>query len=100
MPAFLERERAGNRLRRDVRFRREFHTWLVEYAGRPTRLHFARRLTERLGGARIYLKREDLLHTGAHKINNTIGQALVARRLKKRGLLAEAGAGQNGGGTA
>jgi tryptophan synthase beta chain len=100
MPAILELERAWMRLRRDAGFRREFQTWLAEYAGRPTRLHFARRLTERLGGARIYLKREDLLHTGAHKINNTIGQALVARRLKKRRLIAETGAGQHGVATA
>src|SRR5262245_39050650 len=100
MPAILELERAWMRLRRDASFRREFHGWLADYAGRPTRLHFARRLSERLGGARIYLKREDLLHTGAHKINNTIGQALVARRLKKRRLIAETGAGQHGVATA
>jgi tryptophan synthase beta chain len=100
MPAILELERAWAKLRREARFRREFHEWLVGYAGRPTRLHFARRLTDRLGGARIYLKREDLLHTGAHKINNTIGQALVARRLGKRRLIAETGAGQHGVATA
>jgi tryptophan synthase beta chain len=100
MPAILELERAWVKLRREARFRREFRTWLTEYAGRPTRLHFARRLSERLGGARIYLKREDLLHTGAHKINNTIGQALVARRLGKRRLIAETGAGQHGVATA
>jgi tryptophan synthase beta chain len=100
MPAILELERAWTKLRRDARFQREFRTWLTEYAGRPTRLHFARRLSERLGGARIYLKREDLLHTGAHKINNTIGQALVARRLGKRRLIAETGAGQHGVATA
>src|SRR6185369_6753986 len=100
MPAILELERAWTKLRRDARFRREFHTYLNEYAGRPTRLHFARRLTERLGGAKVYLKREDLLHTGAHKINNTIGQGLVARRLKKRRLIAETGAGQHGVATA
>jgi tryptophan synthase beta chain len=100
MPAILELERAWLRLRRDAGFRREFRGWLADYAGRPTRLHFARRLSERLGGARIYLKREDLLHTGAHKINNTLGQALVARRLKKRRLIAETGAGQHGVATA
>jgi tryptophan synthase beta chain len=100
MPAILELERAWMRLRRDAGFRREFRGWLTDYAGRPTRLHFARRLSERLGGARIYLKREDLLHTGAHKINNTIGQALVARRLRKRRLIAETGAGQHGVATA
>ena len=100
MPALLETERAFMRLRVDAGFRRELDEYLREYAGRPTRLHFARRLSERLGGARIYLKREDLLHTGAHKINNTIGQALLARRLKKRRLIAETGAGQHGVATA
>src|SRR4029453_3499669 len=88
MPALLELEQAWAKLRRDARFRREFHGWLRDYAGRPTRLYFARRLSERLGGARIYLKREDLLHTGAHKVNNTIGQALVARRLPHTPVLA------------
>jgi tryptophan synthase beta chain len=100
MPALLELEQAWSKLRREAKFRREFQTWLQEYAGRPTRLYFARRLSQRLGGARIYLKREDLLHTGAHKINNTIGQALVARRLKKPRLIAETGAGQHGVATA
>jgi tryptophan synthase beta chain len=100
MPAILELERAWAKLRKDAAFRREFRTWLTEYAGRPTRLHYARRLSDRLGGARIYLKREDLLHTGAHKINNPIGQALVARRLRKRRLIAETGAGQHGVATA
>jgi tryptophan synthase beta chain len=100
MPALLDLERAWEKLRRDRRFRAEFAGWLRDYAGRPTRLYFARRLSERLGGARIYLKREDLLHTGAHKVNNTIGQALVARRLKKTRLIAETGAGQHGVATA
>src|SRR2546429_618760 len=100
MPQLLELERAYARLARDAAFRRELTQWLREYAGRPTRLYFARRLSGRLGGARIYLKREDLLHTGAHKINNTIGQGLVARRLKKTRLIAETGAGQHGVATA
>src|SRR5262249_5900057 len=100
MPALLELEHAWARLRRDARFRREFHGWLRDYAGRPTRLYFARRLSERLGGARIYLKREDLLHTGAHKVNNTIGPALVARGLGKARRIAETGAGQHGVATA
>jgi len=100
MPALLELDRAWTRLRRDAAFKREFATWLADYAGRPTRLYFARRLTEHLGGAKIYLKREDLLHTGAHKINNTLGQGLVARRLKKARLIAETGAGQHGVATA
>jgi tryptophan synthase beta chain len=100
MPALLDLEKAWFRLRRDRAFQKELQSWLVEYAGRPTRLYFARRLSERLGGARIYLKREDMLHTGAHKINNTLGQALVARRLKKTRLIAETGAGQHGVATA
>jgi tryptophan synthase beta chain len=100
MPALLELERAWERLRADRGFQREFHHWLRTYANRPTPLYFAERLTKRVGGARIYLKREDLLHTGAHKINNTIGQALVARRLKKARLIAETGAGQHGVATA
>ena len=73
---------------------------LRNYAGRPTPLYFARRLTEKLGGARIYFKREDLLHTGAHKINNCLGQALLARRMGKRRIIAETGAGQHGVATA
>jgi tryptophan synthase beta chain len=100
MPALLDLERAWRKLRRDAAFRRELAFWLREYANRPTPLYLARRLTQRLGGARIYLKREDLLHTGAHKINNTIGQALVARRLGKTRLIAETGAGQHGVATA
>jgi len=100
MPALIELEHAYRRARADARFRREFRRWLTEYAGRPTPLYFAERLSRRLGGARIYLKREDLLHTGAHKINNTIGQALLARRLGKTRLIAETGAGQHGVATA
>src|SRR5205085_106541 len=100
MPALIDLERAYERLRRNATFQREFTRWLRDYAGRPTRLYFAQHLSRRLGGARIYLKREDLLHTGAHKINNTIGQALVARRLGKTRLIAETGAGQHGVATA
>jgi tryptophan synthase beta chain len=100
MPALLELEATWTTLRRDRGFRRDLQRWLRTYANRPTPLYFAERLTQRLGGARIYLKREDLLHTGAHKINNTIGQALVARRLKKTRLIAETGAGQHGVATA
>ena len=100
MTALLDLERAYGRLRRARGFQREFGRWLRDYAGRPTRLYFAERLTRRLGGAQIYLKREDLLHTGAHKINNTLGQALVARRLGKSRLIAETGAGQHGVATA
>jgi tryptophan synthase beta chain len=100
MPALLELERAWDRLRRDASFRAELRHWLGAYAGRPTPLYRAERLGGHAGGARIWLKREDLLHTGAHKINNTIGQALVARRLRKTRLIAETGAGQHGVATA
>lgn len=81
-------------------FKKELDRYLREYAGRPTPLYFAERLTRELGGARIYLKREDLLHTGAHKINNTLGQALLARKTGKKRLIAETGAGQHGVATA
>src|SRR5205085_11931390 len=78
----------------------EFERLLKEYAGRPTALFHARRLTQELGGAKIYLKREDLLHTGAHKINNCLGQALLAIRMGKKRIIAETGAGQHGVATA
>jgi tryptophan synthase beta chain len=100
MPALAELESAYAKARRDVAFRKEFHFYLCEYAGRETPLYFAERLTERVGGAKIYLKREDLCHTGAHKINNTIGQILLARRMGKRRVIAETGAGQHGVATA
>lgn len=86
--------------RQDKKFRTEFQRLLKEYAGRPTALFYARRLTQTLGGAKIYLKREDLLHTGAHKINNCIGQALLVQRMKKQRVIAETGAGQHGVATA
>jgi tryptophan synthase beta chain len=86
--------------RADENFQKELDRLLRDYAGRPTPLFFARRLTEYAGGARIYLKREDLLHTGAHKINNTLGQILLARRMGKRRIIAETGAGQHGVATA
>lgn len=100
MPALLELDAAYARLRRDREFRREVRRYLVEYAGRETPLYFAERLTARLGGAKVYLKREDLCHTGAHKINNTIGQGLLARRMGKPRIIAETGAGQHGVATA
>ncbi len=100
MPALFELDEAYRKLRRDKEFRREVADHLREYAGRETPLYFARRLTERLGGARVYLKREDLCHTGAHKINNTIGQGLLARRMGKHRIIAETGAGQHGVATA
>ena len=100
MPALMELERAYAKARSDPAFRKMFHLHLREYAGRETPLYFAERLTEKLGGAKIYLKREDLCHTGAHKINNTIGQILLARRMKKARIIAETGAGQHGVATA
>ncbi len=100
MPALQELAAEYARARRDAKFRRELDYYLREYAGRPTRLYFAERLTRELGGAKIYLKREDMLHTGAHKINNCLGQVLLARRLGKRRIIAETGAGQHGVATA
>ena len=100
MAPLLELEGAYRAARRDPTWRRRFAELLADYAGRPTPLYFARRLTEHCGGARIYLKREDLCHTGAHKINNVLGQALLARRMKKRRVIAETGAGQHGVATA
>jgi tryptophan synthase beta chain len=96
MPALYELEAAYREARRDEQFRREFRMLQRDYGGRETPLYFASRLTESLGGARIYLKREDLNHTGSHKINNTLGQALLARRMGKRKVIAETGAGQHG----
>ncbi|MBX3234950.1 MAG: tryptophan synthase subunit beta [Nitrospiraceae bacterium] len=100
MPALLELDAVYEKARRDKRFQVEFKHYLKEYVGRPTPLYFAQRLTKRLGGAKIYLKREDLCHTGAHKINNAIGQALLAKRMNKPRLIAETGAGQHGVATA
>ncbi len=100
MPAVLELERAYLKWMKDPGFRREFRSYLKDYVGRPTPLYFAERLTKRAGGAKIFLKREDLCHTGAHKINNTIGQILLARRMKKTRIIAETGAGQHGVATA
>ena len=91
-----ELEETYNEAVGDESFSEELSSLLREYAGRPTSLYYASRLTERLGGARIYLKREDLLHTGAHKINNCLGQALLARRMGKKRIIAETGAGQHG----
>ena len=100
MPALAELEGAYAQVRRDTAFHREFQHYLHEYVGRETPLYFAERLTQQLGGAKIYLKREDLCHTGAHKINNTIGQILLARRMGKQRIIAETGAGQHGVATA
>ena len=96
MPALLELEKVYVALRKDRGFQQEFRDCLKQYVGRPTPLYFAKRLTRTLGGAKIYLKREDLCHTGAHKINNAVGQALLTRRMKKGRIIAETGAGQHG----
>ena len=100
MPALIELEKTYRKVRKDPGFRREFHRYLHDYVGRETPLYFAERLTRRLGGAKVYLKREDLCHTGAHKINNTIGQCLLALRMGKKRIIAETGAGQHGVATA
>ncbi len=96
VPAVEELEEWYLKLKEDKSFKEEFDYYLKHYVGRPTPLYYARRLSEYLGGAKIYLKREDLCHTGAHKINNTIGQALLAKRMGKRRIVAETGAGQHG----
>ena len=100
MTAIDELERSYRAVSKSASFKKELGYYLKEYAGRPTGLYFAKRLTGKLGGAKIYLKREDLLHTGAHKINNTIGQALLAIRMGKKRVIAETGAGQHGVATA
>ncbi len=96
MAALDELTRAYGFFMRNAGFRRELDVLLKDYAGRPTPLYHAKRLSERLNGARLFLKREDLLHTGAHKINNTLGQALLAKRMGKKRVIAETGAGQHG----
>src|SRR5919197_6441417 len=100
MGALEELEREYDTARRDPKFQKRLDLLLRTYAGRPTPLFFARRLTEKLGGAKIYLKREDLLHTGAHKINNCLGQALLVERMGKHRVVDETGAGQHGVATA
>jgi len=100
MAALNELEEAYNEAKDDPQFHRELQYYLSEYAGRPTPLYYAENLTKTIGGAKIYLKREDLAHGGAHKINNTLGQALLAKRMKKRRVIAETGAGQHGVATA
>ena len=100
MAALTELEREYDIAKADAAFQAELSALLKDYAGRPTPLYFARRLTEELGGAKIYLKREDLLHTGAHKINNALGQGLLAKRMSKKRIIAETGAGQHGVATA
>lgn len=100
MHAVTELEKAYDFYKNDPEFQRELTELLNEYAGRPSRLYFAKKMTEDLGGAKIYLKREDLNHTGAHKINNVLGQALLAKKMGKTRLIAETGAGQHGVATA
>lgn len=100
MPILLELEKAYTAVKNDRDFKEEVNDYLKQYVGRPNPLYFAEKLTKKLGGAKIYLKREDLNHTGAHKINNTIGQGLLARRMGKKRVIAETGAGQHGVATA
>jgi tryptophan synthase beta chain len=96
VPALDELTKEYEKARRDPKFKTELEYYLRQYVGRPTSLYYAERLTKKLGGAKIYLKREDLCHTGAHKINNAIGQVLLTRRMNKRRVIAETGAGQHG----
>jgi tryptophan synthase beta chain len=100
MPLILELEQAYNEAKVDPAFQAEMNGYLVHYVGRPSPLYFAERLTEHLGGAKIYLKRDELNHTGAHKVNNVLGQILLARRMGKKRIIAETGAGQHGVATA
>jgi tryptophan synthase beta chain len=100
MTALLDLAEEYERAKSDPEFKKELNYYLKDYVGRPTPLYFAERLTRELGGAKIYLKREDLLHTGAHKINNALGQILLARRMGKKRIIAETGAGQHGVATA
>ena len=100
MAAVKELEEKYLKMKNDPEFKRELNYYLSEYAGRPTPLYYAENLSRKVGGAKIYLKREDLLHGGAHKINNTLGQALLAKRMGKRRVIAETGAGQHGVATA
>ncbi len=99
-PAIEELEKNYLKIRNDKNFKKELGKLLIDYAGRPTPIYFAKNLTKIIGGAKIYLKREDLLHGGAHKINNTLGQALLAKRMGKKRIIAETGAGQHGVATA
>ncbi len=100
IPMLIELEKKYKKLKTDADFLSEFESYLKDYVGRPSPLYFAQRLTKYCGGAKIFLKREDLNHTGAHKINNTIGQALIAKRMEKKRVIAETGAGQHGVATA
>ncbi|MFZ3338322.1 MAG: pyridoxal-phosphate dependent enzyme, partial [Xanthobacteraceae bacterium] len=100
MPLILELEQAYEEAKADPEFKKEMDGYLTHYVGRPSPLYFAERLTEHCGGAKIYLKREELNHTGAHKVNNVLGQILLARRMGKKRIIAETGAGMHGVATA
>ena len=100
MPLIIEVEHAYNKTKNDELFQEELRGYLKHYVGRPSSLYFAERLTKKLGGAKIYFKREDLNHTGAHKVNNCMGQILLARRMGKKRVIAETGAGMHGVATA
>ena len=100
MPLILDLERAYAEARNDPAFKKQMDGYLKNYVGRPSSLYFAERLTEHFGGAKIYLKREDLNHTGAHKVNNVLGQIMLARRMNKTRIIAETGAGMHGVATA
>ncbi|MCR5350386.1 MAG: pyridoxal-phosphate dependent enzyme, partial [Acholeplasmatales bacterium] len=100
MNAVLELQRAYEKYKDDPEFKKELNDLYIEYANRPSRLYYAKKLTEELGGAKIYLKREDLNHTGSHKINNCLGQILLAKKMGKKRIIAETGAGQHGVATA
>jgi tryptophan synthase beta chain len=100
MPALLELERAYAKIAQSAAFKKEFNYFAQHYVGRPSPLYFAAKLTKRYGGAKIFLKREDLNHTGAHKVNNTLGQCLLAKKMGKKRIIAETGAGQHGVATA
>ena len=100
MNAVIELEQAYNHYKNDTQFNEELNTLFNEYAGRPSRLYYAEKMTNDLKGAKIYLKREDLNHTGSHKINNVLGQVLLAKKMGKKRVIAETGAGQHGVATA
>ena len=100
VPAIEELEENYLKFKNDKKFKQELDYYLKVYAGRPTPLYYAKNLSEKCGGGKIYLKREDLLHGGAHKINNTLGQALLAKKMNKKRIIAETGAGQHGVATA
>src|SRR5204863_8760047 len=100
MPLILELEKAYAQAKNDPQFQQEMSAYLTHYIGRPSPLYFAERMTEHCGGAKLYFKRDELNHTGAHKVNNVLGQIMLARRMGKKRIIAETGAGQHGVATA